>query len=271
MKDPTMKENKKNLADKSKSKTKTKLTKLKTKKKSKHEEDETLNGEDASVEMNEDDVEQLEEQKDNQKTEPKEAIGKEEQEKEEEEEDVLSFAEMGIDDRILLAIFEQSWAEPTPIQETAIPFVLQGRDVLAKARTGSGKTGAYAIPLLHKVLTNKKLKSAQQSVNALILTPSRELCSQACKNLHELMTYCQREINVIDLSSTVLNYQHQKQLLATRPDVIVSTPAKILAHLKDQTANHLVDIKSTLELLVIDEADLLLSFGFEDEMKSLVK
>ena len=174
---------------------------------------------------------------------------------------------MGIDDRILLAVVEQGWAEPTPIQETAIPLILQGRDILAKARTGSGKTGAYAIPLLHKILTMKK-QQAKQVTTTIFLTPSRELCSQAFKNLQELMIYCQREITVVDISSSQMSQQSQKQILATKPDIIVSTPTKILTHLKE--ANTL-DLKSTLELLVIDEADLLLSFGYEEEMKTLVK
>lgn len=187
-----------------------------------------------------------------------------------EDEEVLGFTEMGIDDRILLAIIELGWLEPTPIQETAIPLILEGRDILAKARTGSGKTGAYAIPLLHKILSMKKLKATKQSTTTLILTPSRELCSQASKNLQELMIYCQREITCVDLSSSLMNQQIQRQILATRPDIIVSTPTKILSHLKEDNGS-LNDLKSTLELLVIDEADLLLSFGYEEEMKALVK
>ncbi|CAF0791865.1 unnamed protein product [Brachionus calyciflorus] len=182
-------------------------------------------------------------------------------------EEITSFIEMGIDDRILLAVIEQGWAEPTPIQETAIPLILQGRDILAKARTGSGKTGAYGIPLLHKILSMKKQR-AKQVTTALVLTPSRELCSQACKNLHELMVYCQREISVVDISSSQMSLQSQKQILATKSDIIVSTPTKILAHLKDDSSA--LDLKNTLEMLVIDEADLLLSFGYEEEMKILV-
>jgi ATP-dependent RNA helicase DDX56/DBP9 len=187
----------------------------------------------------------------------------------EEEDEITEFTDMGIDDRILMAILQLGWTEPTPIQETAIPLILEGRDILAKARTGSGKTGAYAIPLLHKILSIKKLKSSKQSTNALILTPSRELCSQACKNLQELTVYCQREITFVDLSSSQMTIQAQKQLLSTKPDVIISTPTKILNHLKDQTSS--IDLKSSLELIVIDEADLLLSFGYEEEMKSLIK
>jgi ATP-dependent RNA helicase DDX56/DBP9 len=193
-------------------------------------------------------------------------------EAEEEPEEVLSFTEMGIDDRILLALIELNWSEPTPIQETAIPLVLSGRDILAKARTGSGKTGAYAIPMIQKILNMKKHGSSKTSqISALILTPSRELCSQAARNMHELMKFCQREITLVDLSTSQMNYAAMRQSLATRPDVVIATPAKILAHLKDTTLKPPVDLKNSLELLVIDEADLLLSFGYEEEVKSLVK
>ena len=132
-----------------------------------------------------------------------------EEEEEEEVEDVLDFTQMGLDERILYAIETLEWFEPTPIQETAIPLILEGKDVLAKARTGSGKTGAYAIPLIHKILTIKKQSQSKQSTYALILTPSRELCTQATKNLNELSQYCQRELTVVDISSD-LPIQTQK-------------------------------------------------------------
>lgn len=155
----------------------------------------------------------------------------------EEEDEVMSFTEMGIDDRILLALIELNWSEPTPIQETAIPLVLSGRDILAKARTGSGKTGAYAIPLLQKILNVKKrnaltASSATIQTRALVITPSRELCAQAARNLSELVRFCQRDVTMVDLSTTQMSFLAQRQCLLTRPDVVIATPAKILAHLK---------------------------------------
>ncbi len=195
----------------------------------------------------------------------------EDNEDDDEEEEIVNFNEMGIDDRILMGVLKLGWLEPTPIQEAAIPLILEGRDILAKARTGSGKTGAYAIPLLHKILTMKKSKASTQSISALILTPSRELCSQAYKNLIDLMTYCQREISIVDLTSSEMTLPAQKQALATKPDIVVSTPTKILAHLKNEQQANQIGLKTTLEILVIDEADLLLSFGYEEDLKSLVK
>lgn len=236
-------------------------------KKQKNNKKKTDHKDEKSISEKEELIEELVEPKEEKESSQDELDENEGQLSEENGEEVTSFTEMGIDDRILLAVIEQGWSEPTPIQETAIPLILQGKDILAKARTGSGKTGAYAIPLLHKILSMKK-QQAKQITSTLILTPSRELCSQAFKNLLELMIYCQREISVIDLSSSQMTLQSQKQILATKPDIIVSTPTKILAHLKEENC---LDLKSTLELLVIDEADLLLSFGYEEEMKALVK
>lgn len=167
------------------------------------------------------------------------AASKQGGQKVEDEDEVMSFTEMGLDDRILLALIELNWSEPTPIQETAIPLVLSGRDILAKARTGSGKTGAYAIPLIQKILNIKK-RSAMSALNpsqvvqtrALIITPSRELCAQATRNLSELVQFCQRDITMLDLSTTQMSFAAQRQCLLTRPDVVIATPAKILAHLK---------------------------------------
>ena len=87
------------------------------------------------------------------------------------------FHEMNLDDRILKAIAKLGWCEPTLIQQKAIPFILEGKDVLAKGRTGSGKTGAFAIPVIQKILDGKK-SASEQSVKALLLAPSRELAGK---------------------------------------------------------------------------------------------
>jgi ATP-dependent RNA helicase DDX56/DBP9 len=121
----------------------------------------------------------------------------------EEDEDIFNFTDMGLDERLLFAIETVKWYEPTPIQETAIPIILEGKDVLAQARTGSGKTGAYMIPLLQKILKIKKQVNKQQCTIGLILAPSRELCQQIINNLNELCQYCQRELTFIDLGIDV--------------------------------------------------------------------
>ncbi|XP_061178453.1 probable ATP-dependent RNA helicase DDX56 [Saccostrea echinata] len=178
--------------------------------------------------------------------------------------DTLSFHEMGLDDRLLKAISHLGWSEPTPIQEKAIPLALEGKDILARARTGSGKTAAFCIPVIQKILTAKQT-SAEQSVKALVLTPTKELCHQAYKNLMELTSSCSREVRVLDISPQV-PLPTQKPMLMERPDIIVATPTRALAHIK---AGNL-DLKQSLELLIIDEADLLFSFGYEDDVKGIL-
>ena len=97
------------------------------------------------------------------------------------DDDGPSFREMGLDDRLLeAAAVKLAWKEPTDIQKRAIPLIMEGRDVLARGRTGSGKTGAFLIPIIQKVLDCKRLAvgSSEQCVRALIMTPTKELCKQ---------------------------------------------------------------------------------------------
>lgn len=180
-------------------------------------------------------------------------------------EDTLSFHEMGLDDRLLKAISQLGWSEPTPIQEKAIPLALDGKDILARARTGSGKTAAFCIPVIQKILTAKQTSSTEQCVKALVLTPTKELCHQAYKNLMDLTSSCSREVKILDISPQV-PLPTQKPMLMEKPDIIVATPTRALAHIK---AGNL-DLRQSLELLIIDEADLLFSFGYEDDVRGIL-
>ncbi|XP_069678247.1 probable ATP-dependent RNA helicase DDX56 isoform X1 [Periplaneta americana] len=183
-----------------------------------------------------------------------------------EESDVkpCNFHEMELDDRILKAIAKLGWLEPTPIQEKAIPILLEGKDVLMRARTGSGKTGAFAVPVIQRIL-NSKQTSMKQETKALVLAPSKELCQQIHTNFTELTTKCSREVHCIDLSPQ-MDISAQRPLLVERPDIVVSTPLRVLAHLKARNIN----LKDSLEMLVIDEADLIFSFGYEEELKEVL-
>ncbi|XP_063986904.1 probable ATP-dependent RNA helicase DDX56 [Diachasmimorpha longicaudata] len=189
----------------------------------------------------------------------------EEMEKEEQsEEKVVSFHELELDDRILKAVAKLGWLEPTPIQEKTIPLLLEGKDVLIRARTGSGKTAAFAIPLIQKILSNKS-RQTRQEIKALILAPSKELCKQIHQVLKDLTTKCSREVTSVDISGQV-DLSIHKPILAENPDIVVGTPSRILKHLK---AGHL-SLKESLETLIIDEADLIFSFGYEDEIKKVL-
>lgn len=180
------------------------------------------------------------------------------------EEKKVMFHEMELDDRILKAISQLGWPHPTLIQETAIPLLLEGKDVLMRARTGSGKTAAFTIPVIQKIL-NLKNTSTHQCTKALILSPSKELCGQITSVINNLTLKCSREVRCIDISQNG-DMQIQKSLLSDKPDIVVATPSRALAHLKANSMR----LKEDLAVLVVDEADLVFSFGYEDEIKQLL-
>ncbi|XP_029460043.1 probable ATP-dependent RNA helicase DDX56 isoform X2 [Rhinatrema bivittatum] len=114
----------------------------------------------------------------------------------------LGFHELGLDDRVLKAIADLGWARPTLIQEKAIPLALEGKDLLARARTGSGKTAAYIVPIIQHLL-QVKMSVSQQSVRVLILVPTKELGQQVQQMIRQLTAYCARDVRVADVSGLV--------------------------------------------------------------------
>ncbi|XP_023268204.1 probable ATP-dependent RNA helicase DDX56 [Seriola lalandi dorsalis] len=178
--------------------------------------------------------------------------------------ETLQFHEMGLDDRLLKAVADLGWSQPTLIQEKAIPLALEGKDLLARARTGSGKTAAYAIPVIQRILTSKQ-SVREQDVRALVLVPTKELGQQVQTMMRQLTAFCSRDVRVADISGKA-DLSAQRPILMEKPDVVVGTPSRVLAHL---SAQNLV-LHSSLETLVVDEADLLFSFGFEADLKNLL-
>ncbi|KAM3600334.1 uncharacterized protein V6R79_021623 [Siganus canaliculatus] len=176
----------------------------------------------------------------------------------------LLFHEMGLDDRLLKAVADLGWSQPTLIQEKAIPLALEGKDLLARARTGSGKTAAYAVPVIQRILASKQVVR-EQDVRALVLVPTKELGQQVQTMIRQLTAFCSRDVRVADVSGKA-DLSAQRPILMEKPDVVVGTPSRVLAHLN---AQNLV-LHSSLEMLVVDEADLLFSFGFEADLKNLL-
>merc|ERR1719510_717287 len=149
---------------------------------------------------------------------------------------------------------------------------MEGRDVLARGRTGSGKTGAFLIPIIQKVLDCKRLAvgSSEQCVRALIMAPTKELCRQIQTVFKDLTSSCGRVARSVDVSDHRLGADisaHKPLIVGDVPDIIVGTPSRVLMHME---AGHLDDLKNTLEILVLDEADLIVSFGYEAEVKKLL-
>eukprot|EP01100_Stratorugosa_tubuloviscum_P012022 TRINITY_DN5528_c0_g1_i1.p1 TRINITY_DN5528_c0_g1~~TRINITY_DN5528_c0_g1_i1.p1 ORF type:complete len:741 (-),score=312.16 TRINITY_DN5528_c0_g1_i1:150-2234(-) len=185
------------------------------------------------------------------------------------EEEILnqktSFEELGITDpRLQRATEKLNWIRPTLIQAASIPLAMAGRDILAKARTGSGKTGAYALPCIQKLLVAKHHGSLEPGIKILVLVPTRELCEQTTKNFEELMHYCRKEITILQLSTDV-SITEQIPRLQEDPDILIATPGRLNDHLKAGNTF----ISRSLMMLVLDEADLMLSYGYEKNLHSL--
>ncbi|CAO3665396.1 unnamed protein product [Rhizopus stolonifer] len=141
---------------------------------------------------------------------------------------VQTFAAFDFDPQLSKAIAQLDFSRPTPVQAQAIPLALAGKDILARARTGSGKTAAYALPIVQKILLQKE--SSTQAIKALILVPTRELAEQVTTHINKLLTYSP-SVKVVNLAGT-MSAQLQRPLLLENPDILVSTPSKALIHLE---------------------------------------
>ncbi|KAG8931441.1 ATP-dependent DNA/RNA helicase [Tulasnella sp. 418] len=172
-----------------------------------------------------------------------------------------------LDTRILRALADLGFARPTLVQTKAIPLALEGRDILARARTGSGKTAAYCIPIVQKVLTSKASVTSTDSsrgTRALILVPTRELAEQVTSHLKSLLRYCDKEISCMNIA-TGTSSQLQKMLLAEQPDILIATPSRALNLLQSKSIS-----LQLMESLIIDEADLILSYGHDEDVRQII-
>ena len=172
----------------------------------------------------------------------------------------MKFTDLGLAPSLLKAIQEKGYTEPSPIQEKAIPQILQGKDVLASAQTGTGKTAGFTLPLLQ--LLSKKQKSGHRKVRALVLTPTRELAAQIYENVKEYSTH-------IDIRSSVIfggvNQNPQIATLRRGVDVLIATPGRLL-----DLHNQKVLSLQHVEILVLDEADRMLDMGFQRDINKIM-
>ena len=174
------------------------------------------------------------------------------------------FTDFGLDSRLLKAISKIGWSVPSLVQEKAIPLALDEKDVVIRAKTGSGKTGAYAIPLIEKVLKAKKKGCIDfERLISIILVPSKELCKQVYRNILELCSYCSRDVTIFDTGNSSI--QNSKALVSNA-DILIGTPSRILAHINSETIN----ITKDLKCLVIDEADIMFSYGYENDIHTFI-
>ena len=176
----------------------------------------------------------------------------------------MTFDELNLAPAILKAVHEQGYDTPTPIQAQAIPAVLAGYDLLAGAQTGTGKTAAFTLPLLHRLSLSSapKSKFGNKGVRALVLTPTRELAAQVEESVRQYGKY-------LDLNSTVVfggvGMNPQIDRIKRGVDVLVATPGRLL----DLQQQGFLDL-STVEVLVLDEADRMLDMGFIHDVKKIL-
>jgi len=199
-----------------------------------------------------------------------------EEEKEEEEVGWGAFCDsINLDRRLARAVAQLGWTRPSLVQKATLPVALGGRDCLIRARTGSGKTACYALPVLQRVLQEKAsaadARKAYSGVRALVLLPTRELVAQARRQLLELAAYCRESVTVVALRGDSAR-DDALTVQQSRGDVVCATPAAAReaceALLEEQ--HPLRELGKTCKVYVIDEADLVLGFGYDEDVGALV-
>ncbi|PJB16417.1 MAG: ATP-dependent RNA helicase RhlE [Flavobacteriales bacterium CG_4_9_14_3_um_filter_32_8] len=172
----------------------------------------------------------------------------------------MSFNSLGLADAILKAVSTQGYSTPTPIQKKVIPVILEGKDVLASAQTGTGKTAGFTLPILQILTSGQQLRN--RPIRSLILTPTRELAAQIFENVKDYSKF-------LDIKPAVIfggvNQNPQVQTLRSGVDILIATPGRLL-DLQNQGLLSLAKV----EILVLDEADRMLDMGFLRDIKKIL-
>lgn len=172
----------------------------------------------------------------------------------------MSFEDLNLHDQLLQAISYMGFETPTPIQEQVIPHILENRDIIACAQTGTGKTGAYILPLLDKVFNNKN-----SYADTLILVPTRELAIQIEQQVQGFSYFSSAGSIAIYGGGDGADWEQEKNALRKGTDIIIATPGRLLSHLKMGYVNF-----EHIRHLVLDEADRMLDMGFIDDIKKII-
>ncbi len=176
----------------------------------------------------------------------------------------MSFESLGLMAELHRAVSEKGYSEPTPIQKQAIPLILEGRDLMGGAQTGTGKTAGFTLPLLQRLMETQNTNPAKgrRPIRALVLTPTRELAAQVADSV---INYGRH----LPLKSTVVfggvSINPQKMKLIKGVDILVATPGRLLDHVGQKTAD-----LSQIDILVLDEADRMLDMGFIHDIKKVL-
>ena len=190
----------------------------------------------------------------------------------------MSFEALGLHATIVKAVTESGYTIPTPVQAQAVPAAIEGRDLLVSSQTGSGKTAAFMLPALHKLVSAEVVAAPAQDASRargervrftaakpkmLVLTPTRELALQVTTATEKYGSYMRRIRAVSILGG--MPYPKQMQLLSKNPEILVATPGRLIDHMESGKIDF-----SELQILVLDEADRMLDMGFIDDIEKIV-
>jgi ATP-dependent RNA helicase RhlE len=174
----------------------------------------------------------------------------------------MSFVQLGLTEELLKSVADQGYTIPTPIQEKAIPLILEGKDVLAGAQTGTGKTASFTLPLLQRLFQNYDPHQKPRRVRGLILVPTRELAQQVYESVIAYSKYLPFHIESIVGGASI---GMQTRQLRRGCDIVVATPGRLIDHVMQRNIN-----LSNIEVLVLDEADRMLDMGFLPDIKQVM-
>lgn len=174
----------------------------------------------------------------------------------------MKFTEFGFDERLLEGIEASNYEAATPVQEQVIPLIMQGKDVIASAQTGTGKTAAFLLPIINKILTDTH---EDHTNNALIIVPTRELAIQIAQHLEGLSYFTSVSSIAVYGGGDGGAFVQEKKALSTGADIVVCTPGKMMAHIKMGYVKF-----QGLKYLILDEADRMLDMGFYDDIMMII-
>ncbi len=174
----------------------------------------------------------------------------------------MSFDSLGLKDALLKAVADQGYTTPTPVQVKAIPVILAGKDIIAGAQTGTGKTAGFSLPLLQRLMENADLKLRPKKIRALVLVPTRELAAQVFESIATYGKYLPLQTQVIIGGASI---NTQTRLLRHGCDIVVATPGRLMDHLGQKNLT-----LANVEILVLDEADRMLDMGFLPEIRRIL-
>lgn len=174
----------------------------------------------------------------------------------------MKFSEFNLSEDLLESLHYMNFEEATPIQEQAIPLILEGRDIIGCAQTGTGKTAAFVLPVLHRLIKERK----KGHIDSLILCPTRELAIQIEQQIQGLAYFSDLTSYAVYGGGTGPEWEAERRALSEGTDIIIATPGRLLAHIRNEYVK-----LDHLQYLILDEADRMLDIGFYDDIMRIIQ